>query len=132
MCVCKYLNQTVRRNRWKEWKIFQGCFKNKKEKKKHLKELSFMTQFKIEFLLLFTGCRKVLGKMLANEINSTEFFKCNFLTIFFPKSFWFIQLFVWCRSFPHKRFSKFSTSKKIGRTVISGRYLHNNNNKLFD
>ena len=27
--------------------------------------LSFMTQFKIEFLLQFTGCRKVLGKMPA-------------------------------------------------------------------
>ena len=25
--------------------------------------LSFFTQFKIEFLLPFTGCRKVLGKM---------------------------------------------------------------------
>ena len=25
--------------------------------------LSFITQFKIEFLLLFTGCRKVLGKI---------------------------------------------------------------------
>ena len=28
-----------------------------------MKRLSFITQFKIEFLLLFTGCRKVLGKM---------------------------------------------------------------------
>ena len=27
------------------------------------KRLSFITQFKIEFLLPFTGCRKVLGKM---------------------------------------------------------------------
>ena len=25
--------------------------------------LSFITQFKIEFLLPFTGCRKLLGKM---------------------------------------------------------------------
>ena len=25
--------------------------------------LNFITQFKIEFLQLFTGCRKVLGKM---------------------------------------------------------------------
>ena len=25
--------------------------------------LSFITQFKIEFLIPFTGCRKVLGKM---------------------------------------------------------------------
>ena len=38
-------------------------FQKQKRKKKHLKKLSFITQFKIEFLLLFTGCRKVLGKM---------------------------------------------------------------------
>ena len=31
--------------------------------KKYMKRLSFITQFKIQFLLLFTGCRKVLGKM---------------------------------------------------------------------
>ena len=28
-----------------------------------MKKLSFITQFKIEFLLPFTGCRKVLKKM---------------------------------------------------------------------
>ena len=27
--------------------------------------LGFITQFKIELLLLFTGCRKVFGKMLC-------------------------------------------------------------------
>ena len=32
-------------------------------KKKNMKRLSFITQFKIEFLLLFTGCRKMHGKM---------------------------------------------------------------------
>ena len=45
-----------------EWKIFQGFLKKKKEK--HMKGLSFITQFKIEILLLFAGFRKVLGKML--------------------------------------------------------------------
>ena len=30
-----------------------------------MKRLSFITQFKIEFLLAFTGCRKLLGKMPA-------------------------------------------------------------------
>ena len=30
-----------------------------------MKKLSSITQFKIEFLLLFTGCRKVLGKVPA-------------------------------------------------------------------
>ena len=33
--------------------------------------LSFTTQSKIEFLLLFTGCRKVLGKMPAHTSCST-------------------------------------------------------------
>ena len=51
-----------KKSRQIEWKIFHGCFKNKKEKK-HMKRLSFITQFKNQFLLLFTGCRKVLGKM---------------------------------------------------------------------
>ena len=35
-----------------------------KKKKKHMKRLSLITQFKIEFLLPFTGCRKKLGKIL--------------------------------------------------------------------
>ena len=56
-----------KKNRCIELKIFQGCFKNKKQKikkkKKNRKRLNFMTQFKIEFLLPFTGCRKVLEKM---------------------------------------------------------------------
>ena len=40
-------------------------FQKQKRKKKQIKRLSFITQFKIEFLLPFTGCRKVLGKMPA-------------------------------------------------------------------
>ena len=31
--------------------------------KQKMKKLSFITQFKIEFLLLFIGCRRVLGKV---------------------------------------------------------------------
>ena len=34
-----------------------------KKKKKNMKKFSFTTQFKIEFLLLFTSCRKVLEEM---------------------------------------------------------------------
>ena len=34
--------------------------------------LSFFTQFKIEFLLPFTGCRKVFGKMPDNEVKQYE------------------------------------------------------------
>ena len=36
---------------------------NKNKQKKNMKRLSFITQFKIDFLLPFSGCRKVLGKM---------------------------------------------------------------------
>ena len=42
LCVFRYLNKRVRRI---------SAYS------------SFITQFKIEFLLLFAGCRKVLGKM---------------------------------------------------------------------
>ena len=38
-------------------------FQKQKRKKKHMKRLSFINQFKIEFILLCTGCRKVLAKM---------------------------------------------------------------------
>ena len=64
MRVCKYINQTVRRIAEQNGKSFKGVSKTKK-KKKHMKRLSFITQFKIEFLLPFTGCRKVLGKIPA-------------------------------------------------------------------
>ena len=33
-----------------------------------MKRLSFITQFKIEYLLMFTGCRKGLGKGLECPI----------------------------------------------------------------
>ena len=35
----------------------------KQKRKKNIKKSSFITQLKIEFLLPFTGCRKVLEKM---------------------------------------------------------------------
>ena len=60
MAVCKYLNRIGEQN----GKHFKGVSKTKK-RKKHIRRLSFITQFKIEFLLLFTSCRKVLGKMPA-------------------------------------------------------------------
>ena len=40
-------------------------FLKQNKTKKHMKWLTFKTQFKIEFLLLFTGFRKVLRKMPA-------------------------------------------------------------------
>ena len=62
MCVCKYLNQRVRKIGEQNGKYFKGVSKIKK-RKKHVNRMSFITQFKIEFLLPFTGCKKVLGKM---------------------------------------------------------------------
>ena len=63
-CVCKYHNQSIRRRGENNGKSFKGVLKTKKEKE-NLKRLSFIPQFTIEFLLLFTSCRKVLGKMPA-------------------------------------------------------------------
>ena len=45
------------------------CFKSKKEKKKHIERLNFSTQFKTEFLLLLTGCRKVLEKQMLGDFD---------------------------------------------------------------
>ena len=67
MRVCDYLNQRVTRISKKNGKSFKGVSKTKK-KKKHMKRSSFKTQ--IEFLLPFTGCRKVLGKMPEGDIKS--------------------------------------------------------------
>ena len=61
MCVCKYRNQRFGEIDKQNGKSFKGILKIKKQK--NMKRLSFITQFKIEFLLPFTGCRKVLGKM---------------------------------------------------------------------
>ena len=43
------------------------------EKEKKMKRLSFITQFKIEFLLLFTSCRKLLGKLFDVMLISVTF-----------------------------------------------------------
>ena len=39
-----------------------------------MKRLSFITQFKIEFLLPFTGCKKLLGKMPDEVTKATVCF----------------------------------------------------------
>ena len=62
MHLCKYLNQRLRRIGEYNGKPFKGVSKTNR-KKKQIKKLYFITQFKIEFLLLFTGFRKVLEKM---------------------------------------------------------------------
>ena len=38
-----------------------------------MKRLNFITQFKIEFLLLFTGCRKVPGKMPVMHVTCSNY-----------------------------------------------------------
>ena len=55
MHICKYLKQRVRRIGEKNGKSVKivSKKKKKKEKKKHMKRLNLITQFKIEFLLLF-------------------------------------------------------------------------------
>ena len=75
--LCGIMNQLVKavcfvkiwglQKQWrKRMKNLSRVFLDKHSKKKkntwrNLKRLSFKTQFKIEFLLPFTGCRKVLG-----------------------------------------------------------------------
>ena len=49
-------------------KNLSRVFQKQKRKKKPLRKLSLMTQFKIEFLLPFSGCRKVLGKMPVGKL----------------------------------------------------------------
>ena len=70
MCVCKYLNQNVRICEL-NGKYFMGFSKTKK---KNMKRLSFITQFKIELLLPFTSCRKLLGKMPAIRVHKLSRF----------------------------------------------------------
>ena len=55
-----------KKNKWIEWKIFQGCLK----KRKNIKRLSFITSFKIGFLLRLpvVVLEKCLEKCLGIEI----------------------------------------------------------------
>ena len=47
--------------------------------------LSFITQFKIEILLPFNGCRKVVGKMSDSTVG-----KGRFLSLYFVKVYLFL------------------------------------------
>ena len=58
-------------NRCTEWKSFKNVSKTKK-KKKHMKRISFITQFKIELLLLFICCRKMFGKIPAADVKANK------------------------------------------------------------
>ena len=54
----------------------------KQTNKKQIKSLSFITRFKIEVLLPFTGCRKVLGKMSDKYQNNSPY--CSYFFLNFP------------------------------------------------
>ena len=76
--ACLYISKSKSKsNRWIKWKIFQSCFKNKR----HMKRMGFITQLKIEFLLLFASCKKLVGKMLALVDNKVRFFNHFLLLI---------------------------------------------------
>ena len=72
MYVCKYLKQRVRRIGKKNEQSFKVVSKTKKKKK--MKKLSFITQFKIEFLPLFTSCREEHAKIPEYGNKQTKFF----------------------------------------------------------
>ena len=68
MWGCKYLNQRVRRICERNRNSFKGFSKTNKQEKKKQEEIefhNFITPFKIDFQIPFTGCRKVVGKMPA-------------------------------------------------------------------
>ena len=50
MCVCKYLNQTVRKIGEESGKTFIKVFQKKKKHKHTHEEIEFLTQFKIQFV----------------------------------------------------------------------------------
>ena len=51
-----------------------------------MKRLRFITQFKIEFLLPFTGCRKVLGKMPVLRLTFSSKLDWGSYIIYFAKT----------------------------------------------
>ena len=71
MYVCKYLKQRVRRIGKKNGQSFKVVSKTKKKKK--MNKLSFITQFKIEFLPLFTSCREEHAKIPEYGNKQTKF-----------------------------------------------------------
>ena len=69
--ACLQVSETKsKKNRWTEWKIFRGNFKNKKEKKRE--ENEFYNSIQDKFLLPFTGCRKVLRKMPDRRVKVSD------------------------------------------------------------
>ena len=58
-----------------------------------MKKLNFITQFKIEYLVPFTGCRKVLGKNVCKYIQlMLVFLKAPSLVLYFSYSLTFLMI----------------------------------------
>ena len=54
------------------------------QSKINMKRLSFITQFKIQFLLLLTSCKQVLGKMSAIKASKSFIPPSHCLFIWLP------------------------------------------------
>ena len=67
----------------------------KKKSKKNMKRLSFITQSKIEFLLPFTDCRKVLGKIPDHTDTLTVTYKYIQTKYQNPDMAWSWNLYQW-------------------------------------
>ena len=86
-----------------------------KQRKKHMKRLSFITQFKIEFLLPFTGCRKVLGKMPLRSSWDGDWKEIPCSSI----AFTLLQELRWLETFCQNIFIVFKSSAKKNAEVCS-------------
>ena len=77
----------------------------------HMGRLNFLTQFKIEFLLPFTDCRTVLGKISAYKARIAIFYQFTIIFIFFIMDLLKLLLLVaWYHIFErrNKTFFKYS------------------------
>ena len=127
MLVCKCLNQRVRRIGEQNGKAFNGVSK-KKNKKKNMKRSSSITQFKIQFLLLFTSCRKCLEKSLIGHAYVDTY--TNFFNITHPPTqLSVIRLYIF--NFKKQTNKKKTNSKKAKKTKKEKRiYLGNGFKKI--
>ena len=127
MLVCKCLNQRVRRIGEQNGKAFNGVSK-KKIKKKNMKRSSSITQFKIQFLLLFTSCRKCLEKSLIGHAYVDTY--TNFFNITHPPTqLSVIRLYIF--NFKKQTNKKKTNSKKAKKTKKEKRiYLENGFKKI--
>ena len=128
MLVCKCLNQRVRRIGEQNGNAYNGVSKKKNKKKKNMKRSSSITQFKIQFLLLFTSCRKCLEKSLIGHAYVDTY--TNFFNITHPPTqLSVIRLYIF--NFKKQTNKKKTNSKKAKKTKKEKRiYLGNGFKKI--